>query len=242
MVSNNFETKIKETLEERRIEPSVNAWEKLQTDLDATKPKRGLKSFWVVGIAASVIGVMLISTWMFYSEPTSQTPPVIVEQPAEIPQEQETDSKPIHTLVTDSKIDEFKQEEHSLEEQKGKSTEKSHLIKNAGGIAKKPSTSVLVNTETKEKPSNTNEGMVEETLQNGLAEHTVTGDYIEDLLLQAEQDLAKKPSERIQQTVDSKQLLEHVENEIEHSFREKVFDAVKSGFVKVKTAVVERNH
>ena len=42
--------------------------------------------------------------------------------------------------------------------------------------------------------------------------------------------------------VDANALLQSVEDDLEQSFRAKVFDAIKSGYESVKTAVAERNN
>lgn len=72
-----FEEQIKNKLEERRIEPSSQAWETLANQLEQPEKSKS-KALWKYAIAASVIGIMLVST-VFYNNSTSQkTKPIIV--------------------------------------------------------------------------------------------------------------------------------------------------------------------
>ncbi len=60
-----FEEHIKDKLEKRRIEPSDKAWSKLSEKLDEHEGKSNNKMFWWLGIAASLVGVFLITTLIF---------------------------------------------------------------------------------------------------------------------------------------------------------------------------------
>ena len=60
-----FEEDLKEKLEGREIKPSINAWDRISQELDAPKPKR--KNFWGYGIAACLIGLLIVSIWIFNS-------------------------------------------------------------------------------------------------------------------------------------------------------------------------------
>ena len=56
-----LENKIKETIEQRTIQPSENVWEKLEGKLDSTKKPWYVFNPWYLGIAASIIGVLLFT-------------------------------------------------------------------------------------------------------------------------------------------------------------------------------------
>src|SRR5690606_38633788 len=68
--------------------------------------------------------------------------------------------------------------------------------------------------------------------------NTVTD--IDSLLKKAQQNLAKNTHNK-NKTIDAQALLQDVEEDIEASFRDKVFETLITGYKKVKTAVVERN-
>ncbi|QDO92814.1 hypothetical protein FNB79_02085 [Formosa sediminum] len=232
MVSNNFENNIKESLEKRRIQPSVQAWQQLDSKLKTQEHKRAFKPYWFVAIAASFVGVALLSTWVFTTKNTkSELPVVEVELPLKENNPVNDSSNSFKDDVVISKI-----------EEKGVTKNHQPAPKTKKGTAY----FLKQHTPISNKTQKTEDLIVEELASNSEVipqNITVsTEDYIEDLLKEAEAQITLDQALNDKQhTVDSEALLEGVENEIEHSFREKVFDAVKSGFKKVKTAVVERN-
>ena len=58
----NFEKNIREKLQERELEPSSAVWDKLSTQLGEPEEKSGKSFFWLA-IAASLVGVLLISAY-----------------------------------------------------------------------------------------------------------------------------------------------------------------------------------
>ena len=71
----------------------------------------------------------------------------------------------------------------------------------------------------------------------------VTIEEVENLLQQAQRDIAtQRLLDQATTRIDPASLLDDVENELERSFRDKVFDALGEGFNKIRTAVVERNN
>lgn len=236
MASNNFENKMKSGLEERRLQPSAQSWNQLQSQLDAQEKKRSFKRYWFMAIAASFIGVLLLNTWMFTSK--SNTNIQIVDIKSTVKNTE---------IVTDSS--ELNQDTiaiSSLKNQEKEQIETETRIQNVVTSNKKKKSHTTVATKKEELEfAKINLIKKDTVLNSALAQQDipVSSDYIEDLLQQAEQQIiSEKALKASLQTVNSKELLENVEFEIEDSFRDKVFDAVKSGFVKVKTAVVERNN
>ena len=76
-------------------------------------------------------------------------------------------------------------------------------------------------------------------IENG----TVTDAEIEDLLKQAERDILRdRIYNETTRTVDADALLQDVEDDLEQSFRSKVFEGLKSSFKTVKTAVADRKN
>ena len=79
----NFEEHIKEKLEKKRIEPSNNAWARLTDRLDTHEGTSKDKMFWWLGIAASLVGIFLITTLFFKSNKEEAVFPTLVETPVE---------------------------------------------------------------------------------------------------------------------------------------------------------------
>src|SRR5690606_4973349 len=74
-----WEYNIKKTLEKRRIEPSAASWDSLANRLDVADKKKNKMPFWWMGIAASLIGVLLITNVFFKDNPADSQKPVIVD-------------------------------------------------------------------------------------------------------------------------------------------------------------------
>ena len=71
----------------------------------------------------------------------------------------------------------------------------------------------------------------------------VTAEEIDALLEAAQKEITmQKLYNEATNKVDANALLQSVENDLEQSFRAKVFEAIKSGYESVKTAVAERNN
>jgi len=69
----------------------------------------------------------------------------------------------------------------------------------------------------------------------------VTDAEIDKLLMEAQREIATSKIIK-SSTVSASALLQDVENELDESFKQRVFDALKKGFQKVRTAVVERDN
>src|SRR5690606_9896127 len=78
------------------------------------------------------------------------------------------------------------------------------------------------------------------TLQNSGKE--ITEAMVDSLLIQAQRELAlERTFKDSTGKVDAMALLNEVENDLDKSLRDKVFEALQEGFIVVKTAVADRN-
>ena len=79
---------------------------------------------------------------------------------------------------------------------------------------------------------------VKELEKNNIA---VSEDEIDQLLMQAQHEIT---TEKMLESgaISASTLLQEVEQELDETFKQRVFDALKSGFQKVKTAVVQRKN
>ncbi|MBX2828350.1 MAG: hypothetical protein KTR22_09310 [Flavobacteriaceae bacterium] len=60
-----FEENIREKLEERELQPSEGAWGKLESRLGTTPQQKKPTYFWMA-IAASLVGILFIGSWLFF--------------------------------------------------------------------------------------------------------------------------------------------------------------------------------
>ena len=155
METNNIDKNIKEKLQNRTINPSVSAWERLSAQLDE-QPKQKKKGwFFYVGAAASLL--LLISVgFLFLNKSDVIKPSIIIVE------------NPIDTISIDAKIDQFINEipaEEALvkadevEEEQVKVSKKKVIdnkvkqaVSNNKVTSSKNPRNVIVNTVVDEKP------------------------------------------------------------------------------------------
>jgi hypothetical protein len=69
----------------------------------------------------------------------------------------------------------------------------------------------------------------------------VTDSEIDSMLRQAQREILMEKQISENRSVDATALLLDVEDELEQSFRDQIFETLKSGYLKVRTAVADRN-
>ena len=257
MGTERFEDKIKRQLRDREITPSAGSWGKLSAKLDATQEKKRPITFWI-GIAASIIGGILILSLVFNNLTPSDTPE-IVDAPKE---EVELEKTPIET--SEEIFTEIQDEEErvaALEVLEDPKTSKSNSIvapvevahqNNRDALAVMDNTSSL-KVQTLTTPSIvTSDKILDVKLIDAVASvltqtengQTVTDAQVNKLLAEA---AAKISQERYKTDfavgkVNPQDLLLDVEFEMDNSFRDKLFEILKEGYLKAKTAVANRNY
>lgn len=246
MAPNKFEKHIKKSLQEREIRPSASAWDSISGQLEASEEPRS-KSYYWYGIAASIIGLLLVSVWYFHAEKMIDIPQTVVEENQEIPALQEKQQLPKVVFGKKTTIDNTNIEKII----KPKNTDRVAVLPEIESSVKKaivivepsipqekvvivPSASnVLIDSKIAEIAAQV--GTLEK--ENGV----VTNEEIDALLLEAQQEILENKIFRKDSSVDPIALLADVENELDKSFRDEIFDALKNGLIKVRTAVADRN-
>ena len=232
MESNKFDSSIKKTLENRRLQPSSDTWNKLSQRLDNQNKKQNNKAIWVIGAAASLAGLLFVA-FHFFS--TSQLTPTVTEQPTV----KELENTPIATENTKSPNTVLK-ETYPMETNESQKSITS--ITNQQTLPKeiKPVEEVSKKTTFEAEKIETLVAKVNDLINNN---QTVTDSYIETLLVQAQNEI-KLEKFRNQKTgiVDASLLLQQVETDLDQSFRSKVFEAIKASYTTVKTVVAQRNN
>ena len=260
-----FEEQLKEKLEKRSLQPSQDAWNRLSDRLDEAEGKQSNKGFWWLGIAAAIVGVLLAITFVFKSntniiEPTivdtekenvidteviqnkevlKENIPQVAEQKDKVEPENiqqshtktQIDKTPLKTLVN-------KKQEAIIKEKETKTAVVANV--NTTDVAKtniKREVKVLSFEDQKVKD------VVAQIQQLQEDNKEVTAEEIDALLEAAQKEITmQKLYDEATNKVDANALLQSVENDLEQSFRAKVFEAIKSGYESVKTAVAERNN
>ena len=246
-----FEDNLKGKLEKRTIQPSSDAWNKLEKRLVTNPGRKSSNRFWILGLAASIIGILLATTLLFKTEvkPVNIEIKVVKESP--VIKEQ---------IIKETSIaSEEKKQVPEIEVEKT-TIESTTQIASETNFEKKPVlTEKVVEqpinedlTQTAETPqklekfknyedAKVNEvvAQVQELVKKN---QSVTQLEIDSLLNIAQQDInQQKIYNQTTGKVDAMALLADVENDLDKSFRDKVFEALYSGIENVATAIVQRN-
>ncbi|UWX54196.1 hypothetical protein NYZ99_14555 [Maribacter litopenaei] len=65
---------------------------------------------------------------------------------------------------------------------------------------------------------------------------------VDSLLLNAQKEILREKLFNMDKSVNAMALLSEVEEELDQSFRDQIFETLKTGFLKVRTAVADRNN
>ena len=258
-----FEENIKNKLENRALKPSSLAWDKLSNRLDEQEKNKNSKLFWWLGIAASIVGVVFVTSQFFNSNTNILNDSIIVDNEIKI-----QDKPQVDNVIVDNKLEgetlvneKFQENKASNLTQMGKEkTEKvdkkighktvEHIYENKKVIAKTNfENKVTSEKHIENKLSNLSKednkilSVVAEIKSMEAHENSVSDEDIEGLLKQAQKEiLIQNVYNDSTKTVDANALLQDVEDDLDESFRTKVFEALKSSYKSVKTAVAQRNN
>ena len=241
MVPNKFDNHIKNLMENREIQPSNQAWSKLSNRIDEDQKPNRNKWFWLSGLAASLVGVLImVNVFNASAEKT----PTLVE--TNINEDLKTDLKTTESIKIEvPKIEDVSEENQLVEISEVKST----------------LTNKRKNNYRVESPSTKNKAATlinaNQNSQNDLAlnDATKTEDFkvnttkVEDIkIISTIDETDKLLSEALlavttpkTETIDAASLLYDAEVEVEQTFRTKMFAKIKENVSTLTTAIVERN-
>ncbi|MEZ4839459.1 hypothetical protein [Flavobacterium sp.] len=224
MEPNNIEKQIRGKLNQRTIQPSVNAWDRLDAMLsvEEQKPKRNFK--WL-SIAAVSVGFTLIGIFMVNKEDSVEN--VIPSHPIVLENENQVVEKEL-TLEIENTFSKAKENE-SVAHQSTKKIEKPSTEIN-------PKKDFLLDNHSKNK---------ETFVENYPKELTTKYIDAESLLAEIERgekneipNITKKPSVK----VDANALLSTAEEELNETFRDKVIQTINKKYNSVKSSLANRNY
>ncbi|GAA3513035.1 hypothetical protein GCM10022393_28570 [Aquimarina addita] len=271
-----FEDSIKEKLEQRAIKPSKGSWEKLSNQMDMLeRKKRNSGTHWYV-IAASIVGVLILTSVFFNNKNTSDSKyPQLVDtsnkELEKIKNEELLENKNSKKIVSSEKTEGLENKKKKLYHQPEVSgvnhvvSSKKHILFNKhtnhelmvdklAVIEKKNSVFAEVadslnpaqeNHETRIKGTLISDkniaNVVSQIKELQKNDSTITTNEIDQLLLKAQRQITARHTVK-SNTISASALLLDVETELDETFKNRVFEALKSGFQKVKTAVAEREN
>jgi hypothetical protein len=242
-----FEKDFSEKLNKREIEPKAGNWEELSGRLNSEeKSKRPI--FCWIGIAATIVGGILIFSILF-NKPISKTP-VIVNAPAEEILKEKIESQQISFEKPAS--EEIREPEKASVKPVGNIYSKNEPVAKSklASIGKPHESSKNGNYQTQKDlnlmKETKNSGIPEDVIAEASSKEKKTGEItdaeVDALLAEALTKInGDRNAKSVSENIDARSLLMDVELELEQSIREKVFDVLKEGYFKARTAVVNRN-
>ena len=230
-----FENNVKKVLGEREIQPSAASWEKLEQRL---KPGREKRPYLLWMTSAAAIAAIFFVLGSYFNSPVASEEPQLVEQAPEEPVLEEKTSEPEVIQVAASEEEETSEveEKPSAERdvknvifeapvKRSSEAETAIAVENVSEVIQEPSENIEIISQPETAIAQ------EDTAPEN------TDLEVEALLLLATAELKADST----YTVNSGNLLHQVEYELDQSFREKVFEVVKDGLKKAKTAVATRD-
>ena len=239
-----FEKHIKEKLEERRIKASSRSWDEISARLGEVNVRKR-PFYYRYAVAALLAGILVSVVWIFRDSTRSE----IDEQPLvngpmnEKPEsdiiEEQLIPSPSSTVVI-FEVNETDKEESVLAEANEQTSESAYSSPEIVNIPSEIPDKAIVNDPDILIDAKVTEVAAQVELMERRNE-VVTDAEVDSLLRNAQRELMADRKFREGQEVDASSLLAGVEEEINKSFRDQVFEKLKQGFVKVRTAVADRN-
>jgi hypothetical protein len=256
MEPNNFEKHIKKQLEKREIPPSSQAWQKVVDRLDVTPRPRSNRFFWY-GIAASFAGLLVISLVYWGSQRPIANPDIeVVDTDKENSRVDDTlkkardektfqDGNPV--VDANGDLDAEKPLEEPISFPNEEKTIKEENLEDIKTIIASANTKGDTETEILSKDS---EDIINAKIAEVVAQvdvlkqknRTVSDSEVDSLLQKAQREIIAEKLFRDNGKVDAMALLTEVEDELDQSFRDHIFERLKTGFMRVRTAVADRNN
>ncbi len=241
MAPNKFEKKIKELFDAREIEPSGDAWEKVASQLGSSPAKTSIRP-WYYWIAASIAFIVFVVGWSVRksSQPVIDENPMVEQQVT--PEPKRTESA-VPMIQKQTEISSVKDEPARLEDQfnnVAESTEK------PPGIAEIPEDKPFTDSQLEQGGQNLRDEKISEVVAQvdhmEVNKAEVTEEEVDSLLMAAQKALLANEEFQEESSNNGASLLAEVEGELQESFRDQVFDRLKQGFIRVRTAVADRNN
>ena len=249
-----LEENIREKLQERELQPSSDAWSKLESQLETEDEGSKSKNKLWFAIAASIATLLIVGALVF-SPSNQKTSDVVVEDTNTKEQQYNDEVFKENTIVQENNVAEkgIEKEESNNEVLKPndiprkspKSISEEKKVTTQQAVASTETKAIETSTENikiKETPSFIDTKVTEVVAQVKNSE-AITAEEVDALLLKAQREIqAERILNESKTKIDATALLQDVEGELERSFRDKVFEALGENFNSIRTAVIERNN
>ena len=239
-----FEKQIKERLEEREIKPSSEAWDKVKNEIDIP-PASKKPGIYRYAVAATLVGILISVLWINNSAENNALEnlpvvenPVVPDSESEQPDHLQIESQ---SLIVDADANEAVDEAsvpQTVESQDRPVAAQDIALDYQDKENVDPVLSLADEDQIDQK-------IAEVVAQVELMENnqeSLTDAEVDSLLINAQQELMAERALQTENEVDAIELLAGIEEELDKSFRDQVLERLKNGYIKVRTAVADRNN
>ncbi|TVZ15295.1 hypothetical protein [Maribacter sp. MAR_2009_72] len=251
METDKFEQHIKNKLREREISPSDKAWASISSELKTDTQSKSPLYTWL-GIAASVVIILGVALFVMRGEKNvDQLPVKVVDteneqvlKPKTILKEERILDEPEEGIVVKSNNSNPKVKDRevpayvAVERQRPKEVNELDVAT----VLQKSTNEVNPKIEIPEEIINTQVALVVAQVNDLEQYNTVTDAEVDSLLQRAQDEILRNKIFNTDKSVNAMALLTKVEEELDQSFRDQIFNSLKASFIKVRTAVADRNN
>lgn len=256
-----FEKEFKEKLDRREIKPSENSWNKLSSQLDSEEKPSKINVWWL-GIAATFLAGILIIGLQFRNSAVETSPKVVdapvdnvdTEQHEPLNENSEEVEVVNKSIINKNNIRSQEAVAQNSSTAKSAGLQKSGVATREEKVRKTASKEEGIKVASVAEPqiiTSKEDILISKKLSEVIAQvnsmnsdgNSITDIEVEQLLVRAAREIEKDRNYNFSVgKIDPEDLLRSVEIDMEHSFRDKVFDVLKEGYLKAKTAVANRNY
>lgn len=238
-----LEKHIKDNLGERKITPSPKAWDKISGQIDSTTPPRNEKKYWYA-IAAGFIGLLLASLFFFASDKEDTKVELVDDN------EIKTEIKSSTPALVESDPDSFESSTVKGADKKDVAIDNEKEEGIALGSTHIEDEEVVLRDPIKDSFLKESDTLIAQKASEVFAKvallediHSEVSDAeVDSLLRAAQEEILNEQLFTPSGNVDAMALLTQVEDELDESFRDQIFEALKEGYFKLRTAVADRNN
>jgi len=245
MKPNNIDKQIRETLNSREIQPTFQAWDRLDAMLSVAEEKKTKRSFGWLYIAAAILVFVSVGTF-FYNQKDTIGPNEGVTATDTLTQEQTTVAETTKAVPSSEQETIIEKEVEkkaiaSAVEQKSVNNQN----KKSFNSNQKTNSNPIINNQKQIKFENKSDVAIKDMPKTIAPDQPIvvqkTTNSNQDLIASVT-DRAPKSEVESKVKINANSLLSEVDGELDQTFREKVFKKVSKNYKEVKVALTNRNN
>jgi hypothetical protein len=248
MEPNKIEKQFREKLNSREIQPSAQAWDRLDAMLSVAEEKKTKRPFGFLFIAASILVLVTLGLF-FFTQNGTEIKPINSVVRTEI--KKDTIQNPTNTteisVVPEALQKQVVVSERPMESKEANTINHPSTINNQGvAIINQKTTVNQINKDKTIEFQNSSDVALKdmpiiETKREIVVDSRKEVKSDDVLLADLDKTAKQSTSKKTTMKVDAKNLLSQVDGELELTFREKVINKVNKNYKEVKVALANRN-